>query len=57
MKFHFQCKITILCNFNLGQLSQVESLIGSAADVKKLVNTKDDYGSTLLHIAARRGRF
>ena len=50
----------MLCKFNLDDLSQVESLIGRAADVKKLVNTKDDDGRTLLHIvadSAETGRF
>ena len=47
----------MLCNLNLGNLSQVESLIGSAADVKKLVNSKDVNGFTPLHIAALYGRF
>ena len=49
--------MTIFCNFNLGNLSQVESLIKMVTDVRELVNTKDEYGSTLLHIAVGKGRF
>lgn len=41
---------------NLGNLAEVESLIKNVADVKKLVNSKDDSGSTALHHVARHGR-
>ena len=47
----------MLCNLNLGSLSQVESLIKMATDVKKLVDTRDDAGFTPLHYAAYYGRF
>ena len=47
----------MLCNLNLGNLSEVESLISRATDVKQLVNTKADNGLFLLHIAAFHGRF
>ena len=47
----------MLCNFNLDDVSQVESIIGRSADVKQLVNTKFNYGSNLLYYAAQNGRF
>ena len=56
IEFNFQYEM-MLCNLHLGNLTQVQSLIGGAADVKKLVNTKNEHGSTLLHDAAYYGRF